>query len=539
MNLINIENLTKSYTERKLFNGASFSLQEGEKVGVIGINGTGKTTLLKMIMGEEETDEGTVTLANHVVLRYLPQHPEFAPDKSSLECVLEGNVTDENRWSIESEAKAMMTRLGIKDFMQPAGQLSGGQRKRLALISVLLSPADILLLDEPTNHLDYEMADWLEDYLKKWRGALIMVTHDRYFLDSVTNRIIEIDKGLIYSYQTNYSGYLELKTQRQEMELATERKRQSILRVELEWIRRGARARSTKQKAHIQRYEELRDRQAPVQDSQVELSSISTRLGKTTVELEHICKAYGEKKLIDDFSYIFLKGDRVGFVGPNGCGKSTLMNALTAAGVLAEDRLFATLDPTARTLRLPDGREVLLVDTVGLVRRLPHQLVEAFHSTLEEAAQADAILNVCDAASPEAEEQLQLTEDLLRELRAEEADRPEPPTLRVYNKCDLLGGPIALGGRRAVAISAATGAGLTQLLDTLAAVLPPDRRRVQVLIPFREGALAERCRRQGAVEKEQFTPEGVQMTVTLGLRELEAVRPYLMETPPENGAPSA
>ena len=229
----------------------------------------------------------------------------------------------------------------------------------------------------------------------------------------------------------------------------------------------------------------------------------------------------------------------VALVGYTNAGKSTLMNALTAAGVLAEDRLFATLDPTARTLRLPDGREVLLVDTVGLVRRLPHQLVEAFHSTLEEAAQADAILNVCDAASPEAEEQLQLTEDLLRELRAEEADRPEPPTLRVYNKCDLLGGPIALGGRRAVAISAATGAGLTQLLDTLAAVLPPDRRRVQVLIPFREGALAERCRRQGAVEKEQFTPEGVQMTVTLGLRELEAVRPYLMETPPENGAPSA
>ena len=335
MNLINIEKITKSFTDHKLFDNASFSLQEGEKVGIIGINGTGKTTLLKMMAGLEEPDEGSITTANHVVIRYLPQHPEFDPAMSSLECVLAGNVSEENRWTIESDAKAMMTRLGIRDFAQPAGQLSGGQRKRLALISVLLSPADILLLDEPTNHLDNEMADWLEDYLKKWRGALIMVTHDRYFLDSVTNRIVEIDKGAIYSYQTNYSGFLELKTQRQEMEEASERKRQSILRVELEWIRRGARARSTKQKAHIQRYEELRDRQAPVQDSRVELSSISTRLGKTTVELEHICKSYGTRKLIDDFSYIFLKGDRVGIIGANGCGKTTLMKII--AGIIPPD----------------------------------------------------------------------------------------------------------------------------------------------------------------------------------------------------------
>ena len=335
MNLINIEKITKSFTDHKLFDEASFSLQEGEKVGVIGINGTGKTTLLKMMAGLEEPDEGSITTANHAVIRYLPQHPEFNPEMSSLECVLEGNVSEENRWAIESDAKAMMTRLGIRDFAQPAGQLSGGQRKRLALISVLLSPADILLLDEPTNHLDNEMADWLEDHLKKWKGALVMVTHDRYFLDSVTNRIVEIDKGSIYSYQTNYSGFLELKTQRQEMEEAGERKRQSILRVELEWIRRGARARSTKQKAHIKRYEELRDRQATVQDSRVELGSISTRLGKTTVELEHICKSYGERKLIDDFSYIFLKGDRVGIIGPNGCGKTTLMKII--AGLLPPD----------------------------------------------------------------------------------------------------------------------------------------------------------------------------------------------------------
>ncbi|MDU3398024.1 MAG: ABC-F family ATP-binding cassette domain-containing protein [Clostridiales bacterium] len=330
MNLINIDKITKVFAERKILDHASFSLQEGEKIGVIGINGTGKTTLLKMLAGMEEPDEGTITTANHVVIRYLPQHPEFDPEMSSLECVLAGNVSEENRWIIESDAKVMMTRLGIRDLEQPAGQLSGGQRKRLALISVLLSPADIVLLDEPTNHLDSDMADWLEDYLKKWRGSLIMVTHDRYFLDSVTNRIIEIDKGSIYSYQTNYSGFLELKTQRQEMEAASERKRQSILRVELE-----ARARSTKQKAHIQRYEELRGRQAPVQDSRVEINSISTRLGKTTVELEHICKSYGERKLIDDFSYIFLKGDRVGFVGPNGCGKSTLLKMI--AGIVPQD----------------------------------------------------------------------------------------------------------------------------------------------------------------------------------------------------------
>ncbi len=335
MNILNIEHISKIYGEKKVFDDISYGIHEGDKIGIVGINGTGKTTLLRMLAGEEEPDEGTVTMANHIVLRYLPQHPEFAPEKSSLNCVLEGNVTDENQWTIESDAKVMMTRLGIKDFEQPAGQLSGGQRKRLALISVLLSPADILLLDEPTNHLDNDMADWLEEYLKKWKGSLVMVTHDRYFLDGVTNRIIEIDKGSIYSYQTNYSGFLELKTQRQEMELASERKRQSILRVELEWIQRGARARSTKQKAHIQRYEELRERQAPVQDSQVELSSISTRLGRTTVELEHVCKGYGEKKLIDDFSYIFLKGDRVGFIGPNGCGKSTLMKII--AGIIPQD----------------------------------------------------------------------------------------------------------------------------------------------------------------------------------------------------------
>ena len=344
MNLLSAENITKTFTGRKLFSNASFYLQEGEKVGIVGINGTGKSTLLKMLAGLEEPDAGEITKANHAVIRYLPQMPEFGEEETVLESVLvtahrknqaDASGEDYQMWNLESKAKSMLTRLGVYNFEEKTKNLSGGERKRLALVAVLLTPCDILLLDEPTNHLDADMAEWLEGYLKGFKGTLIMVTHDRYFLDSVTDRIVEIDKGSIYSYQTNYSGFLELKTQREEMEAASERKRQSILRVELEWIRRGARARSTKQKAHIQRYEELRDRQAPVQDREVELSSISTRLGKTTVELEHICKSYGERKLIDDFSYIFLKGDRVGFIGPNGCGKSTLMKII--AGIIAQD----------------------------------------------------------------------------------------------------------------------------------------------------------------------------------------------------------
>ena len=335
MNLINAEKITKTFAERKLFDEASFSMQEGEKVGVIGINGTGKSTLLKMLAGIEEPDSGTVTVANHALIRYLPQEPVFDPTWTSLQCVLTGNTTEENRWSVESDAKAMMTKLGIYNFDQPAGQLSGGQRKCLALISVLLSPAELLLLDEPTNHLDNEMADWLEEYLKKRKGALIMVTHDRYFLDQVCSRIVEIDRGAIYSYDANYSGFLEQKAQREDMQAAGERKRRSILRTELEWIKRGAKARSTKQKARIQRYETLRDQKSAEEEQKLELRSISTRLGKTTIELQNISKSYGEKKLLDDFSYIFLKGDRVGFIGPNGCGKSSLLKII--AGILLPD----------------------------------------------------------------------------------------------------------------------------------------------------------------------------------------------------------
>lgn len=328
MNLINIENITKYYTDTPLFDDASFTVDEQEKVGIIGINGTGKTTLLKMLVGLEEPDQGTITRANHIVIRYLPQAPTFQKNATVLEAVMEGNLTHDNEWSLESDAKTMLQKLGICDYEQKVDTMSGGQRKRIALANTLLSKADVLVLDEPTNHLDSAMADWLEEYLKNFKGALVMVTHDRYFLDSVSNRIVEIDKGKTYSYQTNYSGFLELKAQREDMEQASERKRQSILRVEIEWMKRGARARSTKQKAHIQRYEELAEQKGPQQDAQLELSSVSTRMGKTTVELKNITKSYDGKKLIDDFSYIFLKNDRIGFIGENGCGKSTLMKII-------------------------------------------------------------------------------------------------------------------------------------------------------------------------------------------------------------------
>ena len=337
MNLLSAENITKTFTGRKLFSNASFYLQEGEKVGIVGINGTGKSTLLKMLAGLEEPDAGEITKANHVVIRYLPQMPEFGEEETVLESVLvtahrknqaDASGEDYQMWNLESKAKSMLTRLGVYNFEEKTKNLSGGERKRLALVAVLLTPCDILLLDEPTNHLDADMAEWLEGYLKGFKGTLIMVTHDRYFLDSVCNRIAEIDKGSIYSYQENYSGYLNLKQERMDMAVAGERKRQSILRKEIVWMQRGARARSTKQKAHIKRYENLRDQSGPQFDKQVELSSVSSRMGKTTVELHHISKSYGEKKLIEDFSYIFLKNDRVGFVGHNGCGKTTLMKII-------------------------------------------------------------------------------------------------------------------------------------------------------------------------------------------------------------------
>lgn len=349
MNLMTMEHLTKYYTERMLFEDAGFSINSGEKVGVIGINGTGKSTLLRIAAGLEEPDEGTVVTNRNLKIRYLPQNPEFADGEQALSYVISRNRTGDDTvdFAMEADAKAMLTRFSLPDYDMPVQQLSGGQRKRLALAGVLLSGADLLILDEPTNHLDSEMAGWLEDFLKNFRGSILMVTHDRYFLDSVTNRIVEIDKGKLYSYSANYLGFLKLKEEREAMLEATERKRQSILRVEIEWMMRGARARSTKQKAHIARYEELRDQNAPViGDKKVQFASASTRMGRTTIELEHLYKSYGNKTLITDFSYIFLKNDRIGIVGHNGCGKSTLMKMIM--GVEQPDQGMITIGQTIK-----------------------------------------------------------------------------------------------------------------------------------------------------------------------------------------------
>ena len=331
MNLVTIEHLTKSYTERLLFDDTSFSINEGEKIGLIGVNGTGKSTLLKIVAGLEDADSGSVVRGRSLYIRYLPQIPEFTEGDTVLESVMRENAGETHYSSpdeMQATARSMLNKLGITEHDALTSTLSGGQRKRVALASVLMSTADLLILDEPTNHLDSGMADWLEEYLKAFRGALMMITHDRYFLDSVAGRIVELDKGKLYSYQANYEGFLSLKAERMEMAEASERKRQAILRNEIAWMQRGARARSTKQKAHIQRYEELRDQKGPEYDRNVELESIASRLGRTTVEVKDLCKAYGDKVLIKDFTYIFLKNDRVGIIGPNGSGKSTLMKML-------------------------------------------------------------------------------------------------------------------------------------------------------------------------------------------------------------------
>lgn len=345
MNILNAEKISKTYGEKVLFDKVVLGVNKGDKIGVIGVNGTGKSTFLKIIAGIEEPDAGEIVSGRGVTVSYLAQAPQFNPGDTIVGYV----IKDKNNAS-EAEAKTILTKLGITDFDAAINTLSGGQRKRIALARTLVSPAEILILDEPTNHLDSDMVIWLEEYIKKFKGELIMVTHDRYFLDNVTNRIVELDGGKLYGYDTNYSGFLELKTQREEMDRATEAKRANILRRELEWIRRGCQARSTKQQARIDRYEDMkeasRQARASFENKALEMNSVSTRLGKKTIELSNICKSFGEKKVIDDFTYIFLRDDRIGIIGKNGCGKSTLMKIIT--GNLKPDSGSVEIGDTVR-----------------------------------------------------------------------------------------------------------------------------------------------------------------------------------------------
>lgn len=365
MNLLSIENISKSYSEKPLLNNISLGINEGDKIGIIGVNGVGKSTLLKIIAGVEQPDAGRLIKGNGVAIEYLPQNPYFDAEATVLEQVFKGQspvmrlireyekaikepktpadvlmklnqeMDKVNGWSLESEAKTVLTKLGITDFDAQVGTLSGGQRKRIALAAALINPSELLILDEPTNHLDNVTIDWLEEYLNKRKGALLMITHDRYFLDRVVNEIVELDRGNLYLYRGSYNNFLEKKLEREELEAASERKRQGLFKKELEWIRRGAKARTTKQKARIDRFEKLSERAVEIDDSKLDISVASSRLGKKVIELEHVSKAFGEKTVVEDFSYIVLRNDRVGIIGPNGSGKSTLVNII--AGRLMPD----------------------------------------------------------------------------------------------------------------------------------------------------------------------------------------------------------
>ena len=335
MNLLTMEHITKSYTDRILLDDVDFSINENEKIGVIGINGMGKSTLLKVAAGLEECEEGKISMGSQIKICYLPQTPVFEEGATVLSAAVEGNVDELNRWTIEADAKSMLNKLGFLDYDEKVEHMSGGQKKRIALVNALLTSADILVLDEPTNHLDNAMSEWLEEYLIQFRGAILMVTHDRYFLDRVANRIVEVDKGKLYSYPGNYSEFVRLKEERQNMALATERKRKSLLRTEREWLSRGARARSTKQKAHIDRIKAMQEIEDIQAEKRVFMDSVASRMGNKTIEMSNISKSYGEKQLINDYNYIFLKNDRIGIIGPNGCGKTTLLKIIN--GIVKPD----------------------------------------------------------------------------------------------------------------------------------------------------------------------------------------------------------
>lgn len=355
MNIVSVENISKSYGEKVLFDKLAFGLEDQDKIGLIGINGTGKTTMLKIIAGFEHADEGRISSISNLRIAYLPQIPYFDDKATVLQQVYQGmtqEVADENKdeedWQRESDAKIILTKLGIVDFDAIMGQLSGGQRKRVALAHALISPADLLILDEPTNHIDNETIDWLEQYLRKRKGALLMITHDRYFLDRVVNRILELDRGKLYSYSGNYSQFLEIKAEREEMQQSTEKKQQNLFRNELAWIRRGAKARSTKQKARIDRFDQLSNElDGYSQQDKAELSVSSSRLGKKVVELEHVHKGYADRTLIEDFNYLVLRKDRIGITGANGMGKSTLLHII--GGKISPDQ--GTVD-TGQTVKI-------------------------------------------------------------------------------------------------------------------------------------------------------------------------------------------
>lgn len=346
MNLLTMEHITKSYTDRVLLDDVDFGINENEKIGIIGVNGMGKSTLLKIAAGITPFDQGKISMGNQVKICYLPQTPVFEEGMNILQAAVNGHVDETNQWTIEADAKAMLNKLGFSDYEEKIEHMSGGQKKRVALVNALLTSADILMLDEPTNHLDNAMSEWLEEYLIKFRGAILMVTHDRYFLDRVTNRIVEVDHGKLYSYSGNYEQFVTLKEERQNMELAAQRKRKSLLRTELEWLHRGARARSTKQKAHIDRIRALQEMKDLQEEKRVMLDSTSSRMGNKTIELSDIGKSYGEKELIKDYSYIFLRHDRIGIIGPNGCGKTTLLKIIS--GVAKPDQGTIEVGQTIR-----------------------------------------------------------------------------------------------------------------------------------------------------------------------------------------------
>lgn len=346
MNLFTMEHVTKSYTDRILLDDVDFSMNENEKIGVIGINGMGKSTLLKVVAGIEPCEQGKISMRSQLKMSFLPQTPVFEEGITVLGAAVKGNVDELNRWTIEADARSMLNKLGFTDYEEKVEHMSGGQKKRIALVNALLTFADILILDEPTNHLDNAMSEWLEEYLIQYRGVILMVTHDRYFLDRVANRIVEVDGGKLYNYPGNYSEFVRLKEERQNMALATERKRKSLLRTELEWLHRGARARSTKQKAHIDRIramQEMKDIQA---EKRVIMDSVASRMGNKTIELTDISKSYGTRCLIKDYNYIFLKNDRIGIIGPNGCGKTTLLKIIN--GIVKPDSGSVEIGQTIR-----------------------------------------------------------------------------------------------------------------------------------------------------------------------------------------------